>query len=56
MAIHYFTASTAAALKTSRRECPACQHRQQVSAAKKDQPVVCTRCGAQIPPKPKSNS
>ncbi len=53
MAIHYFTASIEAALKTAHRVCPACGRKQHVSAEKKDEVVVCDRCGADVPPNPK---
>lgn len=56
MGIHHFTASIAAALKASHRDCPACRHKQLVAASMKDQVVVCTKCGADIPPQRKANS
>ncbi len=37
--------------KRLERQCPQCQHRQAATLQKHNQPIVCEKCGATIPPK-----
>ncbi len=51
MVIHATVAATVIR-KRLERQCPQCQHRQAVSLHQHNQPIVCEKCGATIPPKP----